>query len=276
MERVAGSFGGVAQLLKSPVYIFAYKKQVEDGYAAMRTSSIVFCCLARDAQKRIPSFSRRLSSLLQCFSKTKVLIYENDSTDSTLDYLRYMERTFPTLEVISEKLNTRKFTSTGEGSRGEERISNLALARNKLLDLVKQNHQDFDYYAAVDVDTLDWDQDGIATTFQHDDWDMMGSQSLIQLGKVTYHYDTFAFRALNHPEPHHNAEIKRFLLMRGTLPHRVDSCFGGIGIYKMKSVIPFKYSSGDCEHVRLHRSMKEGGFDRIYMNPNMLVLHDRK
>lgn len=60
-------------------------------------------------------------------------------------------------------------------------------------------------------------------------------------------------------------------------PFRVDSCFGGMAIYKTKSVqgcsYNHRYSSPpymlDCEHVIFHQCLRESNHARILSNPHM-------
>jgi hypothetical protein len=53
----------------------------------------------------------------------------------------------------------------------------------------------------------------------------------------------------------------------------VYSCFGGLGVYRMEAVLGARYSGEDCEHVTFHRSMREQGFGRMFLNPHQITLH---
>jgi hypothetical protein len=261
--------------LDSPNSLMKYHDQVRKGHDRMLRSSVVVGAIGRDVAKFIPGFAQRLSDLVSLFEKHQVVIYENDSVDRTVEYLRILEDRFPNLSVISERLGTAKFGSTGRDSRSTKRMDNMAAARNRVLDEVRRYYSKFDYYCVVDLDLHDWDLDGIATTFYYEDWDMVGSQGLIKLGSRYRHYDTWAFRKLDHPEPHPDREIANMILRRGSPLMRVSSCFGGLGFYRMSSVLPYQYSGPECEHVGLHKAMAAGGHDRIYLNPSMICEHRR-
>jgi hypothetical protein len=56
----------------------------------------------------------------------------------------------------------------------------------------------------------------------------------------------------------------------------VNSCFGGLGLYRMPAWLAARYGGDDCEHVVLHRRMRDAGYDRQYLNPSQIVLYGRK
>ena len=56
----------------------------------------------------------------------------------------------------------------------------------------------------------------------------------------------------------------------------VHSCFGGIGLYRMEAWLAARYSGDDCEHVTLHRRMREAGYGRQFLNPSQIALYGRK
>jgi hypothetical protein len=34
-----------------------------------------------------------------------------------------------------------------------------------------------------------------------------------------------------------------------------------------------RYAGGDCEHVTMHRSLREAGHGKIYVNPSQVVIY---
>ena len=56
----------------------------------------------------------------------------------------------------------------------------------------------------------------------------------------------------------------------------VTSCFGGLGIYRTEALLAGCYGARDCEHIDLHRSMREKGFTRTFLNPSQITLYGRK
>jgi hypothetical protein len=58
---------------------------------------------------------------------------------------------------------------------------------------------------------------------------------------------------------------------------KVLSAFGGIAIYDRSKLVQFRYdeTTDDCEHVTFHRAMRRQGFDRIFIDPDMVIAKDR-
>jgi hypothetical protein len=84
-----------------------------------------------------------------------------------------------------------------------------------------------------------------------------------------------AFRRVGHDEPHHNDEINALRFRRGVPLQPVWSCFGGLGVYRMECLRAAEYSGEDCEHVYLHRKLRQAGFTRLFLNPSQITLYDR-
>jgi hypothetical protein len=87
------------------------------------------------------------------------------------------------------------------------------------------------------------------------------------------HYDTWAFhpakgtaarKLINHNELH---------LQRGDPLMPVESCFGGLGVYRMACMQACQYGGSDCEHVVFHQRLRQAGYRRLYLNPNQIVLY---
>jgi hypothetical protein len=70
--------------------------------------------------------------------------------------------------------------------------------------------------------------------------------------------------------------VNYFVWRRGEPLQPVYSCFGGLGVYRMRAFLSSRYAGSDCEHVALHRGMREAGFDRLFLNPSQLVFYGRK
>lgn len=247
-----------------------YRQLVERGKARAAKSSIVFCCIVRDGEKYIPRFCEKLSITIKMFQECRVLFYENDSVDRTLAFLRRFEKICPEATVYSEVLGTRAFID----GRQVERTTNLAAARNYLLDKVRGYYSCYDYYGAIDID-VDWDCEGLMTCFAYNDWDMLGAQGLYVRGRHQHYFDTWAFRRIGEPAANDVKTVVNIKYPLGSPLVKVLSVFGGIGIYKMSSILPYRYEGYDCEHVCLHLNMIKGGHDKIFLNPSMLLVHRR-
>lgn len=56
----------------------------------------------------------------------------------------------------------------------------------------------------------------------------------------------------------------------------VHSCFGGFGIYRTPAILACQYDGSDCEHVTLHRNMRDRGFGQIFLNPSQITYYGRR
>jgi hypothetical protein len=72
---------------------------------------------------------------------------------------------------------------------------------------------------------------------------------------------------------HKANEVNPLQLKRGEPLIPMESCFGGLGIYRMDALLSSMYVGGDCEHVPLHRGLKAAGYSRIFLNPSQIVLY---
>jgi glycosyltransferase involved in cell wall biosynthesis len=204
------------------------------------------------------------------FETFKMLIYENDSTDNTVEILEQFKQTHPFFDYISENLQTR--------------VKTLALAhgRNTLLKYI----QGFEYMIMVDLDDViaTFKPSQIKYLFEHTEWDALFANCL---GK---YYDIWALRierdkwtqlcpfqvidydcweAVQKYRTRQVVSQHQISIPVSTPLIPVNSAFGGFGIYKVDK-INGRYNGFDgrirCEHVEFHKGMK-----RLFICPKFLV-----
>ena len=240
------------------------------GYDVMQKKSVVICGLARDLGKTAQYSVARLERLGSMFKNYRVIIYENDSSDSTLTELFRWQKRNPNVVILTEKLGNPK----REGI-SNERKKEMAYYRNKYLKEI--SNYDHDYVIVYDTDlTGGFSYEGICHTFGCQDWDVMASNGLLfrpnKNGDIDrFFYDTWAFRLPGQEEPK-ITEQNDIYYKRGDPLVRVDSAFGGLAIYKSECIKGTKYTNKDCDHVTLHDQIKKNGFS-IYLNPNQITLY---
>ena len=249
----------------------AYREAVARGTARMRGRSVVICGLCRDVFRTLPDVATRVERLGAMFGDYRAVFYENDSVDGTAAFLRHWTEANPSIRSISERRGVKRFANVVS----LERAAHLAACRNIYREFILEHFGDFDHAIVVDMDIEGgWSFDGIAHTFGQDDWDFVGSNGLITgplgPGRPIY-YDTWAYRT----HPPDLSPTESLTVRRGEPLRPVLSCFGGLGVYRM-ACLEAPYEGGDCEHVTLHRNMRESGFDRLFLNPSQVVLYDRK
>lgn len=247
------------------------------GFEVMRNSKVLICGITRDNAERLPKTIQRIEQLGSCFQDYKVVIYENDSKDKSQQILSEWVKTNPKVIYIQEKLDLPPAIHTGGLST--LRFQRLAQCREKYREeVVNPIYGEYKYVVVVDMDLKDWSLEGIAHSFAQPSWDIISANG--RWGPI--YYDTLAFRndiftdTLNRGNQREMAKVamkrSRF---RPLVPCR--SSFGGLAVYKRDCFLACSYTDSslvdDCEHVIIHNCMRNKGFDKVYMNPAMLVYY---
>ena len=253
-----------------------YQDRVYRGRIRMRNSSAVICAIGRDVMHCLPATAARIERLAEMFARCQTVIFENDSRDSTLQWLRQWSDVNPEVHVISEQLNAPKYWQETDVKRN----TRMAYYRNRCRAEVLSRFGHYDHVIVLDADLEGgWSYDGIAHTFGETDWDFVGSYGIWYEPKSDgrefrpIHYDAFAFRRLGCEGLEDFDEVNRMRFHRGDPLLRLRSCFGGLGIYRMECFQAAEYEADDCDHVTLHRSLRLLGFDRLFLNPSQIVLY---
>ncbi len=240
--------------------------------------NVVIVGCARNIRKHLLNTRQKLEMISSLFNSATIIIYENDSTDNTLNLLRIWEKEH-FIQLITEK-----------NIRGR-RTEILAHGRNLLYK--KAMTLNFDLLIVVDLDDIinGLTKEGILSCFKTDiNWAAIGGNS------INNYYDLWALRTYDDWMPFdcwysYHIEKKdinysvnnRFKnIPTSTPPIKVESCFNGICIYKRKYLDNCSYGNGKypelnnkkiiekCEHVEFNNCiLKNGG--EIYINPKMIV-----
>jgi hypothetical protein len=229
-----------SRYLPSPRRANDYKRIVANGRKLMKDKTLVIGGLARNIAPVLGRTMARIERTGSMFKDYRVAIFENC-------------------------LN---------------RATRMAKYRNACREYIIEHWPDFDNAMIVDTDLPGgWSYDGIANTFgQELHWDFVGSNGIIYkeyngvLDKPLY-YDAWAFRWHESWSPVFARQINPRNWMRGEPMLHVNSCFGGLALYKMECMLAGKYDGTDCEHVPLHRSLAELGFDQGFLNPSQIVCY---
>ncbi|HEY4232030.1 MAG TPA: hypothetical protein VGM76_01260 [Lacipirellulaceae bacterium] len=262
----------------APEFAALYAERFERGRERMRKSRVIFAGLVRNAIDVLPLTIERIERLANGFADHRIVVYENDSTDGTQELLTAWAAAMPKVSVVSESLGAPLNPNTRSSSRADR----MAACRNRYHALIAKRFAGFDCVIVLDMDVPGgWSEDGIANTFGCDNWDFVGSNGIIlqrvHLRFNTYlHYDAWAYRQYGSYEPMPAPIVNNFGWQRGEPLVSVFSCFGGIGIYRMPAFLSAQYAGSDCEHVALHRGMRDAGYGRQFLNPSQLVFYGRK
>lgn len=255
-----------------------YKRQVRHGYSVMKESTVVICGLARDIAGHLKATGFfRMNHLAKMFKDHRFVIFENDSEDETRQFLSLWQRR----ESEKKRFYTDKLDLPRLGGMGATRVKRMARYRNKCLRIMKRECPKFDYYVVLDLDlTGGFSYDGIAHTIGAKEiWSGVGSNGKNSRRGNNNYWDTFAHRDLDHGMGTHGGKMRLYHgkyadLKSGDPMVEVNSCFGGLGVYKMKDIEGCEYTGEASEHVPFHRDIREKNNGKIFLNPSQVVLYN--
>lgn len=226
-----------------------------------------------------------LENAFDDFGSVSFFLVESDSSDNSLDVLNRLAQ-------VKENFS---FVSMGSLKKHHpKRTDRIAVCRNRCLEELDNNpiYKGIDLIVVADFDGVNTllNKEAVRSCWEITDWDVCTANQ-----KGTY-YDVWALRH-NLLCPNDWNEVYRFLtssLKMGSIeakkktmearlisipkdsdPIEVESAFGGLAIYKRKSIEGKRYSglteTGEeiCEHVPLHQQMRNSG-SNIYINPKMV------
>ncbi|MEK6239134.1 MAG: glycosyltransferase family 2 protein [Planctomycetales bacterium] len=254
-----------------------YRNTLQQGLERMRGRTAVVTGLARNIAPFLERTQARIERLGGMFADYRVVLYENDSRDDTLERLQQWERDNPKVSVLTEILGDPIHPT----SRCLDRASRMAYYRNQYRQFIRDRFPDYDYVIVLDTDLAGgWSYEGVMNTFGRDDWDFVGSNGIIykrhgMKPNLCLQYDAWAYRELGNEDPLPTKLVNDMFWKRGDSLEPVFSCFGGLGVYRAEAFLASQYSGGDIEHVGFHQGIREKGFTKLYLNPSQITLYGR-
>lgn len=249
-------------------HLDGYRRQGDRGRGRMRSSSVVVCGVCRDVRHHLPRLAARVERLGAMFGEYRVVVVAPPSADRTRGFLDDWRAANPRVMVLDGPPAPRP----GWCGRAAARASWLARCRDRYREHVAADVADPEHAIVVDADTPGgWSYDGIAHTFGADDWDFVGSLGLA-LGPPAADGPA---RWLPHCRGGRRpADDASEIPGRGGPLVPVETCFGGLGIYRMACFRAAAYQAiGDSEHAGFHARLRRSGLGRLFLNPSQIVLH---
>jgi hypothetical protein len=204
-------------------------------------------------------------------SSFSLLVYENNSTDNTVEVLENFKKTHPLFNYISETNNI------------VHRSQAIAHGRNTLLQYV----QKYEYMIMVDLDDVisTFKSSQIKYLFENKEWDALFANCI---GK---YYDIWALRIYpdiwKKTNPFKMIDYdcwdmarlytrKIISIHQITIPTNtplipVSSAFGGFGIYRVSKIKDCRYNGTKCEHVHFHKEMIEKNNAKLFICHKFLL-----
>lgn len=258
----------------------------------MKTYSVIFTGTIKNGEKYIKNILDNIDNCGKKFKNYTVIIYENDSSDKTIEILNNNKK--ENYHYIIEKKVGQNLEKNGEKNI---RTNVLAHARNSLLNKANElnKNNSYDFLVMLDLDNVNISGkfvNTIHTCFYYtNEWDVLtGNQSRA-------YYDIWAFRKKGVLEYDCWKEYRnmlgngksekevydKYVDILGVFNQsdnlmEVDSAFGGIAVYKLNSkVTTCRYKGTDdydgseiCEHVPFNECIKKNG-GKIFINTKFLT-----
>lgn len=255
--------------------------------------SIIICGIVRDAEKGLKRNIPVINNLCSCFYDYKIVIFEDNSKDGTKRLLRNWQNTSPNnVYVIMDDSFIDKVVPNSNDAKfnpffSKRRINKMVTLRNMYLQFVEKKRWSPDYLMVVDLDVSWISLEGILSSFEKDNWDAVTANgfSLSPSFKKRYH-DTYAlveYGKENLPQTEKMIYGSAFKFGK-ILDHRnwirVYSAFGGLAIYRYETIKGLRYQLIEnedervevrCEHFSIYKQMSDRGYDKIYINPSMML-----
>jgi len=271
-----------------------YQAKVESGRNLSKNLNILFCATCKNVSEHIEKTLNLVHETGGMFKNYHIYLYENNSTDDTVELIRNKQTEKLTLD--SENIEGCDYERSKISLY--ERSKLIARARNKYVDYINANGGKYDYVFVFDVDLKGgWSKEGILNSIHYLETDkqydcitaycVVGDYLDHPLEKVHPNkwlmYDSFAFRFVNeiYDFPKNIGAHNYIRAKKGGSPILVGSNFNGLAIYRPKCFKQIYYSTEarssatehnavDIDHVTLHRSMHEKDM-KVYMNPSMIT-----
>ena len=267
-------------------------KEIIDGKERMRNSFVSICSIVRDCESNLKKNIPKIEYLRSLFKESEIVIFENDSIDNTKKILDNWAREYNNVHIFTDTIGSTTIPSKrsikGNPYYSISRIEKMVLYRNKYMNFLNTHGVKRDFVIIIDLDISDFEIDGIVHSFgTTTDWDCISANgtSISSKFRRQYHdsYALIEYDKLDQIQTEESIKLNRirFSFLRQGMPLlHVDSAYGGLAIYKWVSVKDIYYScllNNDIrvqcksEHVGLHKTMKEKGYNKIFINPTLRV-----
>jgi hypothetical protein len=261
----------------------AYWEAVLDGEEIARDTDVTILGLARNTMPWLTINTARIEYLGNQFRSWRAFVYENDSTDGTQRELQAWSERCPQVEHQCSTHNRPQLST----EKSKRRTDALAEYRQACLEWARSHRPAGDRrhrIIVIDLDTWGgWSahgvMSGLAWMNRLADAAGLASVSTIEYpsdldpsGKITIHYDAWAFRLNHWTEQHDMGWFHGWFPPVGSEPVRCCSAFGGMAIYQPEAFFAGTYSGGDCEHVNFHRSIYDKTGMSMYLNPGQRLV----
>jgi len=253
--------------------------------------SVIFAGLVRNAESSVRESYKMLKRIAEQFQDYRFLLFENDSSDKTVQAMALIAAMDPRYQF-----RTKRLLMGDERGLERSRMERMATLRNAVHDWVREVVLQTHRWDLIVLYDFDLNQFGPNVLSPHaffgalgrqetteNGWDMLCANSIRHLGGQSTAgvgmYDCFAYRDLHNDSfnaPDCGYTLSTVLFSQYQLIP-VHSCFGGLAMYKPDKFLECRYDPSvyDCEHVVFHQCMRQKGSNgRMFMDPLLTTNYD--
>jgi len=226
----------------------------------------IICAILKNEEKNLYNFFKILKKIKNLFFNYHVILVESDSNDNTYSISKKLIKDLNG-EIIKTKTNKKWL-----------RTKRIEYCRNIYMQTIRKKKflKNFDYLIILDVDNVNHNLkiNNILDSLKKLPKNWIGvfpNQKLIYYDlyalriKKYFEFDCFekmisSLNLLSPSQSYFKIIFKNFFIINKFKNRfiKVESAFGGLGIYKLKYVLNKKYSSLNgkyCEHVFFNKSL---------------------
>ncbi len=244
--------------------------------------SVLVVGIVRDIAAPLRYNIMRMMKISPIFQSYQMFIYENDSSDGTVEVLREAQ----------ERYGANRFRFTSQQKidpylavtySRTDRYEKMAAFRNQYIqELRKAEYNHVDYVMVFDFDTVGmFSCAQLIRAFQEKEWDALFGMAqinhypkkdpLYRLTHLQTGYDSLAFVSMGGV----SGKTLRPIIEDDDPLLQVKSAFNGLAIYPRDILMKVEYSGrGKCEHIRLHEDMWRLGHTRTFIAPYLTWCHN--
>lgn len=220
---------------------------------------LVFGGIARNIAKTYSALYDFVDAIVTHSPDSRVVIYENNSDDDTPQLLAFLGIRNPNIHIVSETVSDDELIARGKTMTWDRkpcRIEAIAYARNRLLDIMRDDICDEDRVVFFDCDMIKSPDVPALIKKAHEmpaDVDGLFANGVAHDGRT--YYDLYALRAagFNGPEFVGDQFWKTLPRLQITQMMPVYSAFGGLAIYR-----------GICLRDNYYSAHPTSSFDSFY------------
>ncbi|MBR4651280.1 MAG: hypothetical protein IKO82_05960 [Prevotella sp.] len=276
---------------------------------SIEESTIVIGVLARDCANSFTNNIARVEELGRLFKDYHVVVYENDSIDSTKVLLQQWSTKNSHVIAICEDLKQvtipKKSKHMVKPSKSIWRIQKMANFRNRVLAEVRERFSP-DYFCFLDIDIESFSPVAVKESIENapSDWGAICASGHLYFTNsngssfpANFQYDAYAFYPEGSEPENMGKRIvshKWHLVSAWTAEELVRqyeyapclSAFNGLAIYKWEAIKNLQYKAlqnkelqsigaSICEHMPFHRDIISNGY-KVYITRHIEVVYFHK